>query len=51
MSRKIIKFTLTTMGLALLIGCIAGEIDGVGRFALIFGGVVSIYIGFFIKEK
>lgn len=49
MSRKIIKFALTTMGLALLIGCITGEVDGIGRFALVFGGIVFIYIGFFLK--
>lgn len=51
MSKKIIKFTLTTIGLALLVGCITGEVDGVGRFALILGGVVSIYVGFFLKDK
>ena len=51
MSRKLIKFCFTTLGLVILLACIMGEVDGVGRFAMIFSGVLFTYIGFFIKEK
>lgn len=50
MSRKIIKFCLTTIGLAILIGCIVGEVDGVGRAAMIFSGIIFTYLGSFIKQ-
>lgn len=49
MTRKILKFCLTTFGLVILLACIMGEVDGVGRFAMIFSGVLFTYIGFFIK--
>lgn len=51
MSRKIIKFCLTTIGLAILVSCITGEVDGIGRFAMVLSGVVFIYLGYFIKDK
>lgn len=51
MSRKIIKFALTTMGLAILISCITGEVNGVGRAAMVFSGTIFVYLGFFIKEN
>lgn len=51
MSRRIIKFVLTTIGVAILTLCITGEVDGVGRGAMVISGIVSIYIGYFIKEK
>lgn len=49
MSRKIIKFAMTTLGLAILVSCITGEVDGVGRAAMIFSGVFFVYLGYFIK--
>lgn len=51
MSRKIVKFCFTTIGLAILVMCIVEEVDGVGRAAMIFSGIISTYIGFFIKDK
>lgn len=51
MSRKILKFAFTTIGLAILVLCITGEVDGVGRAAMIFGGITFTYLGLFIKEK
>lgn len=51
MSRRIIKFALTTMGLAILVSCIVGEVDGVGRAAMVFSGIICVYLGLFIKEK
>lgn len=49
MSRKIIKFCLTTIGLAILLACIMEEVDGVGRFAMILSGVLFTYAGLFVK--
>ena len=49
MSRKIIKFCLTTLGLAILISCITGEVEGIGRAAMIFSGIGFVYAGLFIK--
>lgn len=51
MSIRIIKFCLTTAGLASLIMCITQEVDGVGRFAMIMFGIVTIYAGLLIKNK
>lgn len=51
MSKKLIKFVLTTFGLAILVACITTETDGIGRFAMIFSGVFFTYLGFFVKEK
>ena len=50
MSRKIIKFCLTTIGLAILVACITAEVDGIGRAAMTFSGVLAVYIGLFIKQ-
>lgn len=51
MSKNIIKFCLATIGLAILVSCIAGNVDGIGRFAMILSGVVFVYLGFFLKSK
>lgn len=51
MSRKIIKFALTTIGVALLVMCIVGEVDGIGRGTMVIAGVTSIYAGYFIKQN
>lgn len=50
MSRRIIKFSLTTIGIAILIACITGEVDGIGRAAMILSGVIFVYLGYFIKQ-
>ena len=49
MIKKILKFGLTTIGLLILILCITGEVDGVGRFAMILFGTIFTYIGSYIK--
>lgn len=49
MAKRIIKFVLTTLGVAALVMCIVNEIDGIGRGFLTITGVISIYIGYFLK--
>lgn len=49
MKNKIIKLILTLLGLLSLIFCITGEVDGIGRFALILFGVVFTLLGSFKK--
>lgn len=51
MSKKIIKFCFTTISLAILVMCIVEEVDGVGRAAMIFSGIIFGYVGLLIKEK
>lgn len=51
MKNNIIKLILTLIGLSSLIFCITGEIDGVGRFALILFGTVFVLIGSFKKDN
>ena len=51
MSKKIIKFCLTTIGLAFLVGCIVQEVDGIGRGFMIIMGTICVYMGLFIKNK
>ena len=50
MSKRILKFSFTTIGLAILIACITGEVDGVGRAAMIFSGITFVYLGLLIKQ-
>ena len=50
MKNTIIKLILTLIGLSSLIYCITGEVDGVGRFALILFGTVFVLIGAFKKS-
>lgn len=47
--KKLIKFCFTTAGVAILLGCIMQEVDGVGRFAMILSGTVFTYVGSYIK--
>jgi len=49
MSKRILKFALTTIGTAMLIICIVNEIDGIGRGFLTLSGTLAIYISCFIK--
>lgn len=51
MIRKLLKFGFTTIGLLILVLCIAQEVDGVGRFAMILFGTIFTYIGSYIKIK
>lgn len=45
MSHRILEFCITTIGLAILVSCIVGEVDGIGRAAMIISGVTLVYIG------
>lgn len=49
MSNKITKFSLTSIGVAIFISCITGNVDGVGRFAMIASATTFVYLGLFIK--
>lgn len=51
MRNKILKTVLTTAGVASLVLCIMNEVDGVGRAAMVFFGIICVYLGLFIKEK
>ena len=51
MSKKLIKFFFTTMGLAILIMCITQEVDGIGRAAMIISGTTFVYAGLLVKDK
>lgn len=51
MKNTIIKLMLTLIGLSSLIYCITGEIDGVGRFALILFGTIFVLLGTFKKNN
>lgn len=48
---NIVKFILTTIGVAIFVACITGEVDGVGRFAMILFGTIFTYSGLLIKGK
>lgn len=51
MSRRIIKSCLILAGTAILVACITGEVDGIGRAAMVFSGVAFVFIGYFIKDN
>lgn len=50
MSRRIVKFCLITIGLTILVSCIIGEVDGIGRAAMIFSGIAFVYAGAYFKK-
>ena len=51
MKNIIIKLILTLIGLLSFIYCITGEVNGVGRFALILFGTVFVLLGAFKKNN
>lgn len=49
--RKYMSVGATLIGAAALIYCIIKEVDGIGRAALIFIGLVGIVVGLIVKPN
>lgn len=47
--KKFLKLLCTTIGVVIFIACIAGEVDGIGRFAMVVFGTLFSYLCYFIK--
>lgn len=49
--KKIIRIVITLISVSIFISCIVQEVEGIGRFAMIFSGTVFAFIPYLIKDK